>query len=497
MNGDTTIYTSAIYGTLQTPSAGNIPGGGVGSINWTDSGGNIWLLGGTIGGVGDESGSNNLWEFDLSANEWAWMDGDGNDFTSLTSVYGTLGTPAAGNIPGGRYGSVSWTDKNANIWLFGGSGFVQGTWTYLNDLWDYGAPSAPSAAPSYGIIASPATVTVEHGSSGAAAASTIVGGGFDSGVAFAASGQPNGVSVTFSPTSITGAGSSQVTVSVGAGVATGDYPITLAGTSNGVTETTQITLNVTTPTPAATPTFSVAGGAYATNQSVAITDSTASSTIYYTTDGTTPTTSSTVYGGPIQVMSTETIEAIAVASGYSASAVATATYTIPQSFGMSLNPTSMTVAAGASGTSTVTVQDEGGFNGNVSFVCTGLPAGTGCSFTALTVPTPAGVSYTTLTVATSSSTAEMGRGSGTLLPGAALAVVVCCFGLKRRRRLLMMALLAVSLGGLGLLGGCGGAGSGGGSGGGGGGTQPVTSTVTVTGTSGMLSSSATFTLTVN
>ena len=59
-----------------------------------------------------------------------------------------------------------------------------------------------------------------------------------------------------------------------------------------------------------------------------ISDATTGATIYYTTDGTTPTTSSTVYSGPIAVSSTETLEAIATASGYSTSAVVTATYTI-------------------------------------------------------------------------------------------------------------------------------------------------------------------------
>jgi hypothetical protein len=59
-----------------------------------------------------------------------------------------------------------------------------------------------------------------------------------------------------------------------------------------------------------------------------ISDATAGATIYYTTNGTTPTTSSTVYSGAIPVASTETLEAIATATGYSTSAVATAAYTI-------------------------------------------------------------------------------------------------------------------------------------------------------------------------
>ncbi len=81
-------------------------------------------------------------------------------------------------------------------------------------------------------------------------------------------------------------------------------------------------------TPAATPAFSVAAGTYATAQSVKITDTTAGAVIYYTTNGTTPTTASTKYTAAIAVSATETIKAIAVATGYINSAVASATYTI-------------------------------------------------------------------------------------------------------------------------------------------------------------------------
>ena len=80
--------------------------------------------------------------------------------------------------------------------------------------------------------------------------------------------------------------------------------------------------------PAATPQFSEPGGTYTTTQSVMISDTTPGEKIYYTTNGTTPTASSTLYGGAIPVNATETIEAIAVAEGYTTSAVASATYTI-------------------------------------------------------------------------------------------------------------------------------------------------------------------------
>ena len=85
-------------------------------------------------------------------------------------------------------------------------------------------------------------------------------------------------------------------------------------------------------TPTATPAFSLAAGTYTTAQSVSISDATAGAKIYYTTDGTTPTTSSTTYTAAITVSSTETLQAMAVATGHTNSSIVSAAYTVSSKF---------------------------------------------------------------------------------------------------------------------------------------------------------------------
>lgn len=78
-------------------------------------------------------------------------------------------------------------------------------------------------------------------------------------------------------------------------------------------------------TPSA-PTFSPAGGSFLEAQNVTL-SAESGTTIYYTTDGTAPSTSSSVYSAAIPVGTTTTIKAIAVKDDKS-SGVASATYTI-------------------------------------------------------------------------------------------------------------------------------------------------------------------------
>ncbi|ADV83295.1 chitobiase/beta-hexosaminidase C-terminal domain-containing protein [Terriglobus saanensis] len=81
---------------------------------------------------------------------------------------------------------------------------------------------------------------------------------------------------------------------------------------------------------AATPTFSPAGGTYSAAQTVSINDATAGANLYYTTDGTVPTAASKLYTGPVVLSKSGTLSAIAMASGFNNSGVASASYTIGQ-----------------------------------------------------------------------------------------------------------------------------------------------------------------------
>lgn len=63
---------------------------------------------------------------------------NGTDTFNTKALYGTKGIPASGNMPGSRQNSVTWTDSNNNLWLFGGNGYsTTSTAGFLCDLWKY------------------------------------------------------------------------------------------------------------------------------------------------------------------------------------------------------------------------------------------------------------------------------------------------------------------------------------------------------------------------
>ncbi len=100
---------------------------------------------------------------------WLWT--SGSNTVDQPGVYGTMGTASASNVPGARFGAVSWTDKNGNLWLFGGEGFGAGANTggLLNDLWKFDGTN-------WTWVCGVAGVKGIYGTKGVASASNMPGG---------------------------------------------------------------------------------------------------------------------------------------------------------------------------------------------------------------------------------------------------------------------------------------------------------------------------------
>jgi N-acetylneuraminic acid mutarotase len=483
MGGSSTADTAGpghpgVYGAIGVPALSNLPGDRESAAAWSDSKGNFWLFGGWgYDSAGILGWLNDLWQFNPSSGEWVWVSGDdtlsfgtfGPRYGQL-GVYGTLGVPAAANVPGTRLLSSGWTDTNGNIWLFGGQGYdsVEAAGD-LNDLWEYFTP----------------TITPQT----ARPAFSVAGGTYIATQSITISDLTPNATIYY-----TTDGTTPTTASM---VFTG--PITVASNqtveavavAGGYSISAVASASYTITPPAASPAFSVPAGTYTSVQTISIADATPNATIYYTTDGSTPTTGSTVYVSPIAVSSTETINAIAAASGYSASAMASATYTInlPQpNFTILASPASLTVSSGGKGTATLTVTPQNGFSAAVSFACSGLGAGASCVFSPTSVTPSGAAATTTLTITAQTLSAILRARPAPFFPRLIPALVLGILWPRRWRRCLVV-LLATGLAALTFLSACGGSGS-----------QPPpssTSTVTVTATSGSIQQTATITLTVN
>jgi N-acetylneuraminic acid mutarotase len=311
MGGSTSVNPATVYGTLDVPSSASFPGGRSNCATWADPQGKLWLFGG--------GGTNEIWTFSPTTLQWAWMGGSSSfgPNGAQPGVYGTLGVPAAGNIPGARSFSSGWIDQEGNLWLMGGEGYdsTAVTWSALNDLWRF----------------NPATLewtwmggssTARLGQYNCADNGTVCGQDGVYGSLTAYGGFPGGRQ-----------SASSWTDSSGNFWLFGGFGFDAFGKAANMNDMWVYQPLSLTLLAAATPAFGLTPGTYSATQTVTISDTTTGATIYYTTDGTMPTTNSAVYSGPITVSSTETIEAIAVAPGYSQSSVASATYNITTSGG--------------------------------------------------------------------------------------------------------------------------------------------------------------------
>lgn len=245
----------------------------------------------------------------------------------------------------------------------------------------------------------------------------------------------------------------------------------------------------------AAPTFSPAAGTYSATQDVTLSSATNGAAIYYTTDGSTPTTGSSQFlaESPIQVSTSETIQALAIAPGDAASPIVSAAYILnlpAPDFALVASPTSLSASLGQAITTTISVNPSNGFSQNISFSCSGQPAGATCSFSPTTLT---GSGSTTLTISLPTTiAAKIPRGPTSPASMIVIAVLFLWIPLQRVRIRRVQWLFAVGTIVLCSLSSCGGNSSMGNPG-----HNSTTYTVNVQAASGSLSHSVALTLNVS
>ena len=210
------------------------------------------------------------------------------------------------------------------------------------------------------------------------------------------SDSPGAFTFTSSNTSVATISGSTVTI-----VANGTSTITAKQASSGdySSATATATLTVGVAGTVAAPAFSTAAGAIAFPTTITLSSTTAGATIYYTTDGSTPTTGST-QGTSVVVNSAQTIKAFAIKTGWTDSSISSAAYTQAQATA----PTSITLAVG----STAAV---GGVT-NVAIPSAGATDSTG-AVTGWVSSTASKIKFTVVNGGSASSTITIGGGAYT------------------------------------------------------------------------------------
>jgi N-acetylneuraminic acid mutarotase len=136
ISGDSIYNQFGVYGNKGVASNSNNPGSRVDPISWTDNLGNFWLFGGLGYAKTTQGFLNDLWNYNISSNQWTWINGD--SISNQYTVYGNKNISNSTNKPGARIAGFSIKDASGNFWLMGGNGLPNsGNNGYLNDLWKY------------------------------------------------------------------------------------------------------------------------------------------------------------------------------------------------------------------------------------------------------------------------------------------------------------------------------------------------------------------------
>ncbi len=132
MQGSNTVNSPGNYGTMGVTAATNQPKARSAYARWKDINGNLWFFG---GGDVNTNAYNDLWKYDVTANQWTWMHGS-NAANSPGSSAGNCTFDVTNDPCSRNEGRSAWTDHCGNFWLFGGGqgGSFDST---RSDMWYY------------------------------------------------------------------------------------------------------------------------------------------------------------------------------------------------------------------------------------------------------------------------------------------------------------------------------------------------------------------------
>lgn len=146
LHGSSDVNNSGVYGTQNSPSPSNVPGGRYSTATWTSPQGHLLVFGGR--GLGDQPVNgqlNDLFSYNPGTNQWTWLKGSTSN--NANGTYGTQGVAAPANVPGARMYNTWWTVGFNHLWLYGGEGYdgSNNSLENLSDLWYFKIPCNPDS----------------------------------------------------------------------------------------------------------------------------------------------------------------------------------------------------------------------------------------------------------------------------------------------------------------------------------------------------------------
>ncbi|HET8926122.1 MAG TPA: S53 family peptidase, partial [Candidatus Acidoferrum sp.] len=290
--------------------------------------------------------------------------------------------------------------------------------TNLVNNWPSSSPQ-----PTFALSASPANLTLVQGTAGAVTIAINPANGFSGSVNLTASGLPNGVSATFGSNPATT--SSLLTLSATGTATTGTVAVTVTGASGSLTNTTTVSLTVNPQgnytLSASSNSLTIVQGAsgsstiavtpqngFNSNVSLSASGLPSGVTATFNPSSTANTSTLTLTASSTATTGTATVTVIGLSGNLSNATTISLTVNPPPNYTLSASPNSLTIVQGASGSSTITVTPQNGFNSNVSLSASGLPTGVTASFN------PSSTATTSALTLTASSTATTGTATVTV-----------------------------------------------------------------------------------